>query len=103
MARNRGKRYRAAFDEIDRTHAYPPAEAISLVKETAEGTKFDRRSRSTCGSGSTSATPRSSCAARWRCRTGSASRSPSPSSPRATPPAPRQEAGADFVGAQDLA
>ncbi|MET0927676.1 MAG: 50S ribosomal protein L1, partial [Solirubrobacterales bacterium] len=42
MARNRGKRYRAAFDKIDRTHAYPPAEAISLVKETAEGTHFDQ-------------------------------------------------------------
>ena len=41
MARNRGKRYRAAFDKIDRTHAYPPAEAVALVKETAEGTKFD--------------------------------------------------------------
>ena len=40
MARNRGKRYRAAIAEIDRTHAYPPAEAVELVKKTA-GTKFD--------------------------------------------------------------
>jgi large subunit ribosomal protein L1 len=40
MARNRGKRYRAAFDLVDRTHAYPPAEAISLIKQTAGG-KFD--------------------------------------------------------------
>ena len=40
MARNRGKRYREAIDEVDRTHAYPPAEAIALVKQTA-GTKFD--------------------------------------------------------------
>jgi large subunit ribosomal protein L1 len=40
MSRNRGKRYRAAFEQIDRTHAYPPAEAVSLVKRTA-GTKFD--------------------------------------------------------------
>jgi large subunit ribosomal protein L1 len=40
MARNRGKRYRAAFEQIDRTEAYPPAEAVALVKETA-GTKFD--------------------------------------------------------------
>jgi large subunit ribosomal protein L1 len=40
MARNRGKRYRAAIGEVDRTHAYPPAEAIDLVKKTA-GTKFD--------------------------------------------------------------
>jgi large subunit ribosomal protein L1 len=40
MARNRGKRYRAAFEQVDRTEAYPPAEAVALVKETA-GTKFD--------------------------------------------------------------
>jgi large subunit ribosomal protein L1 len=42
MARHRGKRYREAFDEVDRTHAYPPAEAVSLVKRTAEKTKFDQ-------------------------------------------------------------
>lgn len=40
MARNRGKRYRAAIDQVDRTHAYPPAEAVGLIKQTA-GTKFD--------------------------------------------------------------
>jgi large subunit ribosomal protein L1 len=40
VARNRGKRYREAIDRIDRTTAYPPAEAVALVKETA-GTKFD--------------------------------------------------------------
>ena len=27
MARNRGKRYREAIAAVDRTHAYPPAEA----------------------------------------------------------------------------
>ena len=42
MARHRGKRYREAIGEVDRTHAYPPAEAISLVKQTAEKTKFDQ-------------------------------------------------------------
>ncbi|MCD6014657.1 MAG: ribosomal protein [Solirubrobacterales bacterium] len=40
MARNRGKRYRAAIDQVDRTAAYPPAEAMALVKQTA-GTEFD--------------------------------------------------------------
>ena len=35
-----GKRYRDAYEKIDRTTAYPPAEAIHLIKETA-GTKFD--------------------------------------------------------------
>ena len=40
MGRNRGKRYRGAIDEVDRTHAYPPAEAVALVKRTA-GARFD--------------------------------------------------------------
>ena len=40
MARNRGKRYRAALEQIDRTVHYPPAEAIRLIKQSA-GTKFD--------------------------------------------------------------
>src|SRR5215212_11356557 len=35
-----GKRYREAYEKIDRTTAYPPAEAIHLIKETA-GAKFD--------------------------------------------------------------
>jgi large subunit ribosomal protein L1 len=39
----RGKRYRAAHEKIDRTRAYPPAEAIQLLKEVgaARGTGFD--------------------------------------------------------------
>jgi large subunit ribosomal protein L1 len=36
----RGKRYRAAYETVDRTHRYSPAEAVSLVKRTA-GAKFD--------------------------------------------------------------
>ena len=40
MARNRGKRYREAIAEVDRTHAYPPAEAVALIKQTAQA-KFD--------------------------------------------------------------
>jgi|SRR5215211_182743 len=40
MARNRGKRYRTAIEQVDRTNAYPPLEAVRLVKETA-GAKFD--------------------------------------------------------------
>jgi large subunit ribosomal protein L1 len=36
----RGKRYREAYEKIDRTETYSPAEAIRLVKETA-GAKFD--------------------------------------------------------------
>jgi large subunit ribosomal protein L1 len=40
MSRNRGKRYREAIDGVDRTHAYEPAEAVALVKRTG-ATKFD--------------------------------------------------------------
>jgi large subunit ribosomal protein L1 len=36
----RGKRYRTAYELIDRTKQYPPAEAVSLLKQTAT-TKFD--------------------------------------------------------------
>jgi len=40
MPRNRGKRYRDAIGTVDRTHAYSPAEAVALVKKTAN-VKFD--------------------------------------------------------------
>ncbi len=36
----RSKRYRDAYETIDRDRRYPPAEAVALVKQTA-GTKFD--------------------------------------------------------------
>jgi large subunit ribosomal protein L1 len=42
MAGRRGKRYRSGLEKIDRTVHYPPAEAVSLVKQAAEGTKFDQ-------------------------------------------------------------
>jgi large subunit ribosomal protein L1 len=35
-----GKRYRQQYDKIDRDRAYPPAEAVALIKETASA-KFD--------------------------------------------------------------
>jgi len=40
MTRHQGKRYRAAYEKVDRDRRYPPAEAIALVRETAS-TKFD--------------------------------------------------------------
>jgi large subunit ribosomal protein L1 len=40
VARHRGKRYRAAYEAIDRDRRYSPAEAVALVKQTAS-TKFD--------------------------------------------------------------
>jgi large subunit ribosomal protein L1 len=35
-----GKRSRQAYDKVDRDRAYPPAEAVALIKETASA-KFD--------------------------------------------------------------
>jgi large subunit ribosomal protein L1 len=35
MAEKRGKRFRAAYEKIDRTHHYEPAEAVALLKQTA--------------------------------------------------------------------
>jgi large subunit ribosomal protein L1 len=35
-----GKRFRAQYEKVDRDRAYPPAEAIGLIKETASA-KFD--------------------------------------------------------------
>jgi large subunit ribosomal protein L1 len=40
MARKRGKRYRTALEQIDRTRRYPPAEAVALAKQSAVS-KFD--------------------------------------------------------------
>ena len=67
-----GKRYRAAYDLIDRARQYEPAEAVGLLKQGA-GTKFDETVEVHFARASTSATPRSSSAARSPCPTGSAS------------------------------
>ena len=74
IGRHRGKRFRAAYEKVDRDHHYAPAEAVALRQGDGEHASSTRRSRSTCASASTSATPRSSCAERWRSRTGSARR-----------------------------
>ena len=58
-----GKAYVTARKQIDREQLYSPVEAVKLLKglQTA---KFERPWRRTSASGSTSATPTSSCAAR---------------------------------------
>ena len=40
MATRHGKRFRDAYEKVDRTRRYQPAEAVGLIKETAS-TKFD--------------------------------------------------------------
>ncbi len=40
MARKRGKRFREAYERIDRTRHYEPAEAVGLLKQTS-GARFD--------------------------------------------------------------
>ena len=37
----RGKRFRAAIEKVDRKHHYDPAEAVSLLKSTGRPRKFD--------------------------------------------------------------
>ena len=36
----RGKRFRAAYEQVDRKHHYEPNEAVRLIKATSS-TKFD--------------------------------------------------------------
>jgi len=40
MPAKRGKRFREAYEKIDRTHHYEPGEAVDLLKQTA-GARFD--------------------------------------------------------------
>jgi large subunit ribosomal protein L1 len=40
VARHRGKRFRTAYERVDRNRHYTPAEAVALAKETASA-KFD--------------------------------------------------------------
>ena len=40
MAGKRGKRFREAYEKIDRTHHYEPGDAVALLKQTA-GARFD--------------------------------------------------------------
>jgi len=40
MASKRGKRFREAYEKIDRTRHYEPSEAVSLLKQTS-GARFD--------------------------------------------------------------
>ena len=73
----RGKRYRAAYEKVDRDRAVRARpRPCTLVQETAVGqVRRDRRAPHAARA-STSATPRSSCAAPWRSRTGWARTSP---------------------------
>src|SRR5204862_142277 len=40
LMRHQGNRYRGAYEKVDRDHHYAPAEAVALIKETAS-VKFD--------------------------------------------------------------
>ena len=99
----RGKRFRAAYEQVDRAHHYPPAEAVALLKQTGDARSSTRRSRSTSASASTSATPRSSSAARSRCPTALGKDVTVAVFAEGDAASAATEAGADFVGAQDLA
>ena len=97
-----GKRYNAAFEKVDRTVQYEPAEAIKLVKETATA-NFDETVEFHCrlGVDSRHADQQVRGAVVLPHGTGTTARvlafAKGPKADEA------QEAGADFVGAEDLA
>ena len=79
-----GKTYVEARAKVDREREYTPARGRPADQGDQAGEVRRVRRGPHPHRASTSATPTSSCAARSRCRTGSARTSRSPSSPRAT-------------------
>ena len=103
MAGKRGKRFREAYEQVDRNHHYEPAEAVDAAQEDRRRAASTRPSRSTSASASTSATPTSSCAARSRCRNGTGGDVTVAVFAEGDKAREATEAGAEFVGSDDLA
>ena len=98
-----GKRYRQANEAIEAERLYSLRRGDGAAEVGAARRSSTRASTSPSTSASIRATPTRWCAARSCCRTASASRRASWSSPRAPRRRRRSDAGADFVGGEDLA
>ena len=98
-----GKKHVDALKRFDRDQFYTPTEA--LEHRQGDGVGQVRRDRSTCrsASASTPARPTRWCAAPSGCRRAPARTCASPCSPPATAAQEARDAGADLVGADDLA
>ena len=98
-----GKRYRAAVRE-GRARPTPTRRPRRRADQgDRERQASTRRSRCTSGSASTSATPTSSCAARWRCPHGLGKDVTVAVFAEGEQARDAEAAGADFVGGEDLA
>ena len=98
----RSKAYRAAAEKIDPDKALRPARGRPSRQGRPPRRSSTRPSRSPCAWASTRARPTRWSAAPSTCRTAPARPPGSWSSPTATRPRPREAAGADFVGSDDL-
>ena len=98
-----GKRYREHYAKVDREKRLRAREAVALVKELRSRRSSTRPSRSTSAPASTSATPTSSCAARSRCPTALGKDVTVAVFAKGDKAREAEEAGADFVGDDDLA
>ena len=97
-----GKQYTQARAAVDRERLYAPLEAVRLLKASRRP-RSTRRSRCTSGWASTCATPTSSCAARCSCPTALGKTVTVAVFAQGEKAKEAEEAGADFVGGDDLA
>lgn len=96
-----GKKYIESAKLIESSKLYDPDEAVKLALQTAK-TKFDETMEISVRLGVDPRQPISRSAALSCCRTAPARRFASSCSPRASRPRPAEEAGADYVGAEEL-